>query len=237
MLRLVVLVDNEPGAGLKSDWGWSVYLDDGSHRVLFDADTSPSVLEFNASRLGVDLKGLDFAVLSHHHFDHYGGFEAVGRASPGLRVYVPPGPVERLARWGLEPIVVREAAELVDGFWVSGPVHSGGWGLYEQALGVCLEGLGLVVVVGCSHPGADVLAEEVLEHSGCGGVFWVLGGYHSPGKSVLDRLASMSRYLSPAHCSGSWAKSYVAKTYPEKYVPLRTGSIIVVEAGGRLVIK
>ncbi|HEU16648.1 MAG TPA: MBL fold metallo-hydrolase, partial [Nitrososphaeria archaeon] len=29
-MRLVVLVDNEPGPGLRADWGLSIYVDSGS---------------------------------------------------------------------------------------------------------------------------------------------------------------------------------------------------------------
>ncbi len=69
-MRLVVVVDNRAKEGLRKEWGWSAYIEAHGHRALFDAGASPSTLEFNAKRLGLDLSRLDFAVLSHHHGDH-----------------------------------------------------------------------------------------------------------------------------------------------------------------------
>jgi 7,8-dihydropterin-6-yl-methyl-4-(beta-D-ribofuranosyl)aminobenzene 5'-phosphate synthase len=54
----------------------------------------------------------------------------------------------------------------------------------------------------------------------------VVGGYHSPSKEQIDRVASLSRYFSPAHCSGDAAKRYSYEKYPEKVVRIRTGSIL-----------
>ena len=225
-MRLVVLVDNEPGPGLRSDWGWSAYIEYRGSRILFDADTDPGVLEYNARRLGVDLGSLDYAVLSHHHFDHYGGFETVARHAPGLRVYVPPSGGERLRAWGLDVVVVDSPRQVSTGAWIV-PLRAG-LGLYEQALALVLRGRGLVVVVGCSHPGPDRLAEEASKTTGLP-VYWVIGGFHGPSRRVLDRLASIAQRLSPAHCSGEEAKRYLREHYPDKYLGVRTGSIIVEE--------
>ncbi len=227
--RLVVLVDNEPGEGLLSEWGWSLYLELEGRRVLFDADTSPRVLGFNAQRLGVDLSRLDYAVLSHHHSDHYGGFSAVAEARPGLRVYAPPGRTGYLERMGLEPVVVTSTRRVEGGVWVIGPLRSASWSLYEQGLAVDVEGHGVILVVGCSHPGVDRLAEEAVKATGKP-LHLVIGGFHSPSREVLDRLAGLAERIAPAHCSGAWAKSYVRTQYPEKYVPVRTGTVIELPA-------
>jgi 7,8-dihydropterin-6-yl-methyl-4-(beta-D-ribofuranosyl)aminobenzene 5'-phosphate synthase len=41
--------------------------------LLFDTGLSPDAMMTNAGRLGVDLSGIQAAVLSHGHFDHAGG--------------------------------------------------------------------------------------------------------------------------------------------------------------------
>ncbi|NIA10250.1 MAG: MBL fold metallo-hydrolase [Nitrospiraceae bacterium] len=220
-LNLTVLNDNEPAPGLKNRWGWSILLESEKWKVLFDADTSPKVIEYNAEQMDIDLRNMDFAFLSHYHRDHYGGFKYIGKICPGLKIYVPPGNPAFLKRWGFEPVEIDGPLKLGEGLWSSGPATAGS--IKEHALGIEVDDVGLVVIVGCSHPGVDALTARLKEISG-EDIYLVIGGYHSPSHTVLDNLASMSRYICPAHCSGSDAKNYVKIRYPEKYYHVKTGT-------------
>ncbi len=213
--RFVVLNDNVPSKGLLSEWGWSL-LGEGKHRFLFDADTKESVLTHNSEVLGVSLKNLDFAVLSHWHGDHYGGFPYIAELNPGLRLYTPPGGVIR----GLKVVEIHNAGEITNGVWTSGPLDG-----FEQAAGVETSS-GLVVIVGCSHPGVDRITKAVLEISGYKKAHLVIGGFHYPSPRTLEGLAEMAEFIAPAHCSGDEAKAYVRKRYPGKFVGVKTGSIL-----------
>jgi 7,8-dihydropterin-6-yl-methyl-4-(beta-D-ribofuranosyl)aminobenzene 5'-phosphate synthase len=66
----------------------------------------------------------------------------------------------------------------------------------------------------------------VLDVSGHGKAHLVIGGFHYPSQVALDRLAKMAEFIAPAHCSGEEAKAYVMRRYPEKFVEVRTGSVI-----------
>ncbi|ASJ09448.1 MBL fold hydrolase [Thermococcus siculi] len=220
-MRLIVLNDNTPSRGLLNEWGWSVLVE-GKHRFLFDADTNPLVLAHNSKALGVSLKGLDFAVLSHWHYDHYGGFPHVGELNPGLRLYAPPGNKVEAMRWGFDVVEVLNAGRIAAGVWTSGPLDG-----FEQAVGVETPS-GLVVLVGCSHPGVDRLTRAILEVSGHEKAHLVIGGFHGPSRGTLDRLAEMADFIAPAHCSGDAAKTYVRKRYPEKFVSVKTGTMVEV---------
>jgi 7,8-dihydropterin-6-yl-methyl-4-(beta-D-ribofuranosyl)aminobenzene 5'-phosphate synthase len=215
-MRLVILNDNAPGEGFINDWGWSVLVE-GRGRFLFDADTKEEVLLHNAEVLGVPLTNLDFAVLSHWHYDHYGGFPLIGRLNPGLDLYAPPA--ESVPGWGLNVISAGGAGELFPGVWTSGVIG------FEQAVGVETPS-GLAVIVGCSHPGVDMLTKEVLEVSGYEKAHLVIGGFHYPSKASLDRLAHLTEIIAPAHCSGGETKAYVRREYPEKFLAASTGSVI-----------
>ncbi|WP_297498475.1 MBL fold metallo-hydrolase [Thermococcus sp.] len=214
-MRLTILNDNIPSTGLINDWGWSVLVE-GENRFLFDADTRGEVLAHNSKALGVLLENLDFAVLSHWHGDHYGGFPLIARLNPGLRLYAPPGGTIR----GLKVVEVRNAGEIADGIWTSGALDG-----FEQAVGVETPS-GLVVIVGCSHPGVDRLTRAVLEVSGYEKAHLVIGGFHYPPPGTLEGLAEMAEFIAPAHCSGDEAKDYVRRRYPEKFVEVRTGTIL-----------
>ncbi len=228
-LKLLVLVDNKDGERVKGTWGWSVLVETENWRALFDADSNPEVMRKNTRALGVDLSKLDFAVLSHDHWDHIGGFPYVGQVSKGLTVYVPAGVEEELEKWDLKPVVVRKPVKVAEDAWVIGPVTTGLYGIVEQTLAVSVEGKGLVVIVGCSHPGVDVMCQRAIEATGEDRVYLVIGGFHSPSQATLDRLASKAKLIAPAHCSGEAAKLYVKTRYPDKYVEVKSGIEITIE--------
>jgi 7,8-dihydropterin-6-yl-methyl-4-(beta-D-ribofuranosyl)aminobenzene 5'-phosphate synthase len=54
-----------------------------SHAILFDAGPDDNLVVDNAKRMGVDLTEVEAIILSHGHFDHYGGIlsvlDAIGR--------------------------------------------------------------------------------------------------------------------------------------------------------------
>ncbi|OYT60065.1 MBL fold metallo-hydrolase [Euryarchaeota archaeon ex4484_178] len=220
-LKLTVINDNEPGEGLKNDWGWSVLLESDRWRILFDADTQPEVIEHNEKVMRLELRSIDYGFLSHYHADHYGGFEYIGRVAENLKVFVPPGPSKILKKWNLNVIEVRHPGKLMEDVWSTGPMGFIG----EQALGIKVDSIGLVVIVGCSHPGVDSLTEK-LQNISEEEVYMVIGGFHSPSRRVLDNLAKLTKYIYPAHCTGISGKMYVKRKYPEKYREVKTGSII-----------
>jgi 7,8-dihydropterin-6-yl-methyl-4-(beta-D-ribofuranosyl)aminobenzene 5'-phosphate synthase len=50
-----------------------VSLDNNSYSILFDAGCSPEGVVTNASRMGLNLSEVSAIVLSHGHYDHFGG--------------------------------------------------------------------------------------------------------------------------------------------------------------------
>lgn len=219
-LEITVLNDNEPGSGLKNDWGWSAIIESDQWKILFDADTRPDVIEKNSRILGIDLNNIDFAFLSHYHLDHYGGFEYIGKIKKNLRVYTPEKNAI-LENFGLEPVALDHETMLYEHVYSTGPLK----GFFIREHGLVIEGDGFnVLMVGCSHPGIENLVMKAREIAGY--LYLTIGGFHGPSRSQIDRVAMESRYISPAHCSGDDAKNYVKSKYIEKYVGVRTGSRI-----------
>jgi len=57
-----------------------VYGGSELHNLLFDAGISPRGVLFNARRMGLDLAEVECIILSHGHYDHFGGLPAVAKA-------------------------------------------------------------------------------------------------------------------------------------------------------------
>jgi 7,8-dihydropterin-6-yl-methyl-4-(beta-D-ribofuranosyl)aminobenzene 5'-phosphate synthase len=54
-----------------------VFGDEKTGSILFDAGTSPNGVCTNAKLMGVDLGEVSYVVLSHGHYDHFGGLSSV----------------------------------------------------------------------------------------------------------------------------------------------------------------
>ena len=58
----------------------TVYKGERSHRILFDAGTSPDGVVANMRRLDIDPASIEAIVCSHGHFDHTAGLDGLARA-------------------------------------------------------------------------------------------------------------------------------------------------------------
>ncbi len=89
-VRVTVLVDNRDGEQLKGEWGLSFYIEYEGKTVLLDAGLSGLFAE-NAEKLGLDLKAVDYAVLSHAHDDHANGLDTFFELNDHAPLYVAEG--------------------------------------------------------------------------------------------------------------------------------------------------
>lgn len=67
-----------------------VFKEEKSESFLFDTGGSPSVIIENSKRMNLDLRDVGFVVLSHGHYDHFGGLLSVTKATEktGLPIFV-----------------------------------------------------------------------------------------------------------------------------------------------------
>lgn len=73
-MRATVLVDNIGNDKAKGEWGLCIYIEYHDHKILLDAGASGLFTE-NAKKMGIVLKDIDYAVLSHAHYDHANGMK------------------------------------------------------------------------------------------------------------------------------------------------------------------
>jgi 7,8-dihydropterin-6-yl-methyl-4-(beta-D-ribofuranosyl)aminobenzene 5'-phosphate synthase len=88
--RVTILFDafGKP-SDLKRGWGYSSLVEYGGRRILFDTGSNAAGFEHNVKSLEVDLKNLDFVVISHRHNDHTAGLHYLLRENPSVTIYTP----------------------------------------------------------------------------------------------------------------------------------------------------
>ena len=229
-VEINILVDNNPNSDLKSPWGVSLYIKTQNLSVLFDAGPDPNALKENSEKLNLDLSNLDLAVISHEHGDHVRGLEYVSKVNKNLTVFVPAHMSESCKNWikslGLKVIEVKDTTLISEGIAIVGELYGPP---YEQALAINVKNLGLIVLVGCSHPGVDKIvskAEEDLSQN----PYAVIGGFHLSGAS-LNKIRDVAKALNkrglkiiyPIHCSGEDFREFLRESYPEVYGDGRVG--------------
>lgn len=74
-LKATVLVDNMEHNGMRGEWGLSIYIEYNDKKILLDTGASELFLE-NSDKIGISIKDVDYAVLSHAHYDHSNGMKA-----------------------------------------------------------------------------------------------------------------------------------------------------------------
>jgi len=86
-MKITALIENTASSPeLLSEHGLSFYAETGNHRLMFDFGLSDGYIT-NARALGIDLKTVDAAFLSHGHHDHGGGLAAFLNLNSKANVY------------------------------------------------------------------------------------------------------------------------------------------------------
>ena len=93
-MKITALIENTSARGLPTEHGLSLFVETAEHKFLFDMGQT-DLFARNAETLGIDLTTVDFAVLSHGHYDHGGGLNTFLARSDHAPVY--------MSRFAFEP--------------------------------------------------------------------------------------------------------------------------------------
>lgn len=253
--------------GLTRDWGFAALVEYGGKRVLFDTGNNAEVFTRNVRALHIDLRTLDFVVVSHRHGDHTAGLNYLLRVNPHVRIYAPkegfgvfgaalPGTFFRTdstlpprmryfdgdapaelrfgTAWpGANFTWVDAQTEVAPGFVIISTVSKtpGTLELHELSLALRTPE-GLVVLVGCSHPGIETILEAtkpVGEH-----VHLILGGLHlvtTPDPEIQRVATALSDVwkvdlIGPGHCTGEPAFAALQRVFGSRYLYAGLGTVI-----------
>lgn len=75
-MKITCLIENTSiNEDIAAEHGLSLFIETAGKKILFDMGQTDA-FSHNAAKRGVSLSDVDFAVLSHGHYDHGGGLEA-----------------------------------------------------------------------------------------------------------------------------------------------------------------
>lgn len=232
-LSLQVLYDNTTlNPKLASGWGFSVLLD---QHLLFDTGEDGTKLLENMKSLNISPAQIDTIVLSHNHWDHIGGLEAILKQRPGIPVYIGKDMgsdlQEKIESFGGKVVFITPGMELAAGIFTTGSVMATykGQSMPEQALVLKRNGH-TGVVTGCSHPTVPAILDRTMELFSPGGIDLLLGGFHwrdFSDEEADNAVRELERFriqtAGPTHCSG--------KPAVDAFGRLHKGTLLTVGAG------
>jgi 7,8-dihydropterin-6-yl-methyl-4-(beta-D-ribofuranosyl)aminobenzene 5'-phosphate synthase len=212
-MKVTIVYDNEVRRGnLKAGWGFSSLIETArAPSILFDTGADSPTLLHNMEELGIDAKSIGIIVISHAHGDHAGGLRGTLEVNKQAEIYVPAS--LKITIPGRKVTAVTKPIQISEDVFSTGELKG-----IEQSLAIKMD-KGILVVVGCSHPGVGEILDAA---SRFGKVYGVIGGFH--GFHDFNRLHGLS-LISPCHCTQY--KSEILQLFPQQCV--RCGAGLVLE--------
>lgn len=251
-MKIISLIENtSKKENIRSEHGLSLYIEACGKKILFDMGQSELFFQ-NATTLGVDLSEVDFAIISHGHYDHGGGLKKFLKINKTAPVYIRENaflPYYNGERYiGLDPLMrenerlvtVKENINLSDGLSLLTlnvkPDDTGKLTLkkenalipdsfdHEQYL-LINEGGKRVLISGCSHKGIISIAEHFAPDA-------LIGGFHFMDMTLDEALIKRAERLNAincdfytCHCTGEEQYNFISN-YMKRISYLSAGSKI-----------
>lgn len=135
--------------------------------------------------------------------------------------------------------VIDQTIEIAPGIWAIAQVSDapGTKEMKELSLAVDTPN-GLVILVGCSHPGIENIVQAAAKINPK--IHLVAGGFHlvtAPDETIANVAIALRdkwkvNYIAPGHCTGEPTFNALRKTFGDHYVYAGLGSVIKLEANG-----
>jgi len=231
-MLIKTLFDKETLDGkLKAGWGLSFLVD---NRFLLDTGEKGEWLMENIKDLKVNIADIEAIIISHDHWDHWGGLWDMLERRNGIKVYICPrfgdGFKKKVREFKAELIEEKDFLEIFKDIYITGQADGAFDGSYiaEHALVIRTEN-GLSVITGCAHPGIVKMLDMVTRKFPDEKIYAVMGGFHLADEdeqtigNIVETLKKMGvKKVYPTHCSGKNAVKIFEEAYGKDF-----GKIIV----------
>lgn len=220
-MNITALIENLGPENFACEHGLSLHIDYRGHSILLDTGSSGAFAD-NAKVLGIDLAEVEYAVLSHGHYDHADGLRAffaanertpmlVRRGALGAYYSMRGGTAPRFV--GIHRDICRDFAHRlveVDGLY---PLTEGAWLVENPAPEASADRAQHLY----QKLGADHFVEDDFSHE------------HS---LVLEGENGLVIFNSCCHAGAANIAAHVAKTFPNKPIAALLGGFHMMGATG-----
>lgn len=245
--------------GCLAQHGQSILIETDGYKLLFDVGEVPGAVEHNLTQLGVSLDDINDVLISHRHIDHIGGLKNMLPKLKTQRLFLPlqigkPNIKSHPYKYNFLPknengehnLAISEAdSKVINGYPNITIVDDKGFklseGIYttgcigdlmmEQAIVIDQGDLGIVVVLGCSHPGVEELISKAIEVTGNHKLRGVIGGMHYTdyNSEEMHKHAAVLKemnpeFVMPAHCTTVDGARVLSEVIGGKVILSQTGT-------------
>lgn len=253
-MKIVTLVENTTSrCDLTAEHGLSLYIETDGHTVLFDMGAS-GMFGDNAEKMGIGLNRVDFAILSHGHYDHGGGLQRFFKSNDHALVYVNQYAFEphynaKEKDIGLDPslknnpriLTVAPPVELAPGLTLVTcplpPADTAGLTVMENGVlqpedfrheqYLLIEEAGKrILISGCSHKGILNLMEHFRPDILVGGFHFMKVEDAQALKASAEMLGQYDTRYYTGHCTGEKQYGILKTILLDKLHYLQTGKTV-----------
>jgi 7,8-dihydropterin-6-yl-methyl-4-(beta-D-ribofuranosyl)aminobenzene 5'-phosphate synthase len=224
---------------LKSAWGLSIWIETEETSLLFDTGGDSSVLRKNINSLNFDISKLSSIFISHKHWDHLNGLNAIlEKTSNSPNIYIVESDYtlvkEKFPKAKI--INIKEPKQIDKNIWTTGElkgIHRDDE-IFEHSL-IFTQNDSIILLTGCSHSGIVEMVEKTRQIFPHKKIELVAGGFHL-GKKSKEEIIKISANLkelnvqkiAPSHCTGDGALEYFKKDWTDNFIDLNLGDNFMV---------
>lgn len=206
-MKIKVLMENESSSeNYESEHGLSFYIEFNNKKILFDVGATDKFIK-NAEKMKIELKDVEYLILSHGHNDHGGGLKYFLELNNKVKIYCSKNyfgeffkkEKEKFKYIGVEKVsreikfidYLEKLDEIIlfslENYSEENPINMS---LYKKEKNkIVIDDfkhelnliIGNVLIVGCAHNGIDKILEKANELVK---IDYIIGGFHLSSRSI-----------------------------------------------------